>query len=91
MPDGIKDYKRLAAAAYLHNNNGFVNLTFVNHDGGHFELPPKITNNAIVLADPDQPRYALQIDGDPEVLKRVANALNTLARNIENDSTDTVE
>lgn len=87
----IKDYKRLAAAAHLHNDNqnGFVVLEFVDHDGGYFELLPKITDNAIILADVNRAAYGVQLQGDPAVLKRVANALNTLARSMEGDSSDT--
>lgn len=88
MPEGIKDYKRLATAAFLHNDNQhqYVVLEFVDHDGGYFELHPKITDNAIILADVNRAAYGLQIQGNPAALKRVANALNTLARNMEGDS-----
>lgn len=84
----MKDIKRLAAAAHLGNDmaNGLVLLTILPHDGGEFELNPKINENGLYLADVSSPRYAVAITGEPDELDRFANALRTLARLKRGDS-----
>lgn len=90
----MKDYKRLRVGVEMFNSpNGFVVLDLKEYDGGDFELHPKLTEDgALVLVDPNRPAtYALQIQGEPEALKRFANALRKLADGGASDSDDTAD
>ena len=73
----MKDYKRLQAGAVLGNTaSGVVVARIVDYDGGDFELSPKVGENIVVLVDPNRPAaYGFQIEGEPEALKRLGNAL----------------
>ena len=86
----MKEIKRLGAAAFLHNDpaNQYVILTLQDWDGGHFDLHPRMTENALILPDAQRPAYSLQLDGDPAVLKRFANSILSLVRSMEDDSSD---
>lgn len=90
----MKDYKRLRAGAEMFNSpNGFVILNITDFDGGEFELNPKITDDgALVLVDPNRPAtYSLQIQGEPDALKRLANALLKLSKGSASDDSDDVD
>ena len=80
----MKDYKRLAAGARLFNNQttGYIIVQFEDFDGGPFELCPKLTpEGGLVLVDPGRPAgYGLEIRGSAGTLRRVAGALNALAK-----------
>lgn len=79
----MKEIKRVQAGAVLSNSpSGLISLQFTDfEDGGHFGLHPKVTENSLILVDPQRPHaYGVELGGSPEALKRVANALLSLAR-----------
>lgn len=90
----MKDVRRLAAGAQLGNGaDGTLHVTFVDFDGGVFDLAPKMTENSLIFVDPQRPAgYGFSINAtDPAILKRVANALNSLARSMEGDDSSSEE
>lgn len=86
----MKDNKRLAATAHLTNDSrGLISLVFDDWDGGDFDLHAKQDDTTIYLTDPQGTKYALAISGNnPEVLKRVGNALLALSRKQTGDDAE---
>lgn len=86
----MKDYKRLALGAVVGNTvSGVVGVQLVDYDGGEFQLSPKIGDGVLILVDPQRPAsYGLQIQGSPEQLRALANALSAVARGTSNADAD---
>lgn len=87
----MQDYNRLRVGAVLGNTpTGVLVANIVEYDGGEFELSPKKFDSGLVLVDPNRPAaYGFQIQGDPEQLRQLANALLAVARGGSKSSTDT--
>lgn len=78
----MQDVKRLKVGAVCGNTqSGLIAIQLVEYDGGDFNLVPKKFDGGLVLVDPNRPAaYGLQIQGEPEQLKQLANALLAVAR-----------
>jgi hypothetical protein len=87
----MQDIKRLKVGAVLGNSpQGILSLQVVPFDGGDFGLVAKRTDNGVVLVDPNRPAsYGIEIAGDSESLKQLANALLAVARGNKSDDADT--
>ncbi len=82
----MKPNSRIQLAATLSNGpDGLLHLHVADFDGGVYSLQAQTDDDAVVLPNPLAPRYEVAISGsNPRALKRLANALQTLARNQEN-------
>jgi hypothetical protein len=80
--------KRLKVGAVLGNTpTGVLVADIQEFDGGPFELISKRFENGIVIVDPNRPAsYGLQIQGTPEALKQLGNALLSVARSSAGES-----
>lgn len=86
----MKDYKRLTVGAQLGNTpSGLVVAHLVDFDGGDFNLVPKIFDGGLILVDPNRPAaYGFQIEGSPENLKKLGQALMKAAKDTSGDDVD---
>lgn len=86
----MKEIKRVAAGVRLGNTaDGIIVADIVDFDGGDYDLQPRISDDSLVLVDPNRPTaYGIRITGTPEALGRVGRALLTLERKAKSDGDD---